>query len=272
MKSWFFLLFCIHMTQSQKDRETKNNFDDAENLIIAHRGLTSLHLENTLSALSSAFDYKADGVEFDVQLSKDMVPMVFHDRNLKRLVNLEANIDDLSLAELKTLSQTSKKYHNFPYPISTLSEVLQAMPPHKLINIELKETTAMKGLDGIKNTLKIIEPYKNKLNIIISSFEPEILQTVSNLDRDYPIGLLINKHETLSAFVKSSLILDHIDYINPHISLINPNISKKIKERGVQLILWGHKKMGEELDFIADKHTALISDIPQELIKYYKNY
>ena len=269
MKSWFFLLFCIHMTQTQKDREAKDIFLDAENLIIAHRGLTSLHLENTLSALTSAFEHKADGVEFDVQLSKDMIPMVFHDRELDRLVNIKANIDDLTLTELQALSQSSDRYKNQRYAISTLEEVLHAMPPNKLINIELKETTCMRGLDGMRKVLKVIEPYKNKLKMVISSFEPEILHMVSKLDPDYAIALLIDKESTLIAYLNSEIILSRVDFLNPHIDLVNASVSKKIKERGIKLILWGHKKMGEELDFIADKHTALISDIPQELIERY---
>jgi len=235
--------------------------------IIAHRGLTSQHLENTLSALTSAFDSGADGVEFDVQLSKDQIPMVFHDRGLRRLVNKKANIDDLTGAELSKLSQRSKKYNNFRYAISTLNEVLSAMPANKLINIELKETTGLKGFDGMREVLKVIEPYKNKLNIVISSFDPEILHMVSKLDINYAIGLLIDKESTLEAFINGAIILDRIDFLHPHIDLVNKINFKKLKDPGMQLIIWGHKKMGQEVNFFGDNYAALISDIPEALIK-----
>ena len=220
--------------------------DHAENLVIAHRGLTSLHLENTLAALRSAFEHKADGVEFDVQLSKDLIPMVFHDRTLDRLVHIKACIDDLTLAELKNLRQSSVRYKNQVYAISTLQEILHFMPANKIINIELKETTGMKGLEGMKSVLKVIEPFKNKLKIIISSFEPEILHMVSQLDHDYMKGLLIDTKSMLNNYLKSSLI-DHIDFLHPHIDLIDKPMSEEIKKRGIKLILWGHKNLGEEL-------------------------
>ena len=54
-------------------------------LAIAHRGFSSRYPENTLLAFERALDLGADGAEFDVQLSKDGVPVVFHDESLQRI-------------------------------------------------------------------------------------------------------------------------------------------------------------------------------------------
>jgi glycerophosphoryl diester phosphodiesterase len=228
-----------------------------------------MHLENSLEALLSAFEHGADGVEFDVQLSRDMVPMVFHDRELKRLVHVDGFIDDLDLADLRALKQSHKNYSK-SYTISTLEEVLRAMPAKKIINIELKESTVLKGLEGIKKVLAVIEPYKYKLEIIISSFDQNILHLVSQIDPEYKLAFLIENNQDLQEYIAGKISFDKIDYINLHISLVSKLLSKNIKDNHVKLIIWGHKNIGEENNFINDNHMALISDIIIDLKNYYK--
>jgi glycerophosphoryl diester phosphodiesterase len=244
-------------------------FPDLPNLVVAHRGLTTEHLENTLLALTSAFEHGADGVEFDVQLSRDLVPMVFHDRELERLTQKKANIDELDFEELRMLEQRHEKYAA-SYPISTLEEVLNAMPAQKLINIELKETTIAQGNISIQKVLDIIKPFQNKLSIIISSFDPKILEAVSELDPRYALGLLIDQEPALKDYLNNNILAGKISYVNPHISLINNITSKLLVEKHIKLILWGHFEMGQEHSFITEGHAALISDIPLELIKLLK--
>jgi hypothetical protein len=60
-----------------------------------------------------------------------------------------------------------------------------------------------------------------------------------------------------------------VDYLNPHIDLLNPTLSAKVKKMGINLILWGHKKVGQEAGFIEDQHTALISDVGLDLLRAY---
>jgi glycerophosphoryl diester phosphodiesterase len=52
---------------------------------VAHRGWHDLHIENTLEAFRAAYDAGCDMVEFDVQLTRDGVPVIFHDDDCKRL-------------------------------------------------------------------------------------------------------------------------------------------------------------------------------------------
>ncbi len=261
-----FFLHALKLNQSQKKRALKSLFPPGPTKILAHRGYTHAHLENTLEALSLALESGADGVEFDVQLSADMVPLVFHDRSLARLTGVENTIDQLMAAEVLKLRQVSDSYAG-SYRISSLEEVLAAMPTDKLINIELKETTSMHGLKGMRKVLEVIEPYKKRLAIIISSFDPKILEMVNKIDSDYALGLLLDKKLKLLSWVNARGILDKIDYLHPHIDLISPNISKKIKEMGLGLVLWGHKKQGNDEHLLNEQHTALISDVCHELVK-----
>ena len=69
-------------------------------LIIAHRGASSHAPENTVAAIAAAVDAGADGVEFDVRLSSDGVPVVFHDADLTRIGGRHERICDLTADDL----------------------------------------------------------------------------------------------------------------------------------------------------------------------------
>lgn len=262
-----FLTCMMNYAEVIKNVVPKIRFEDDKTLVMAHRGLTSAHLENTLSALLSAFEAGADGVEFDVQLSGDLVPMVFHDRNLDRLTGVFRNIDDVSYDELKTIQQVSSRYRE-SYPISTLHEVLMNMPAGKLINIELKETTMMKGEAGMRRVLDVISPFKGTLTMIISSFEPQILAMVSAMDQDLPLGLLVDRRGDINAvFAEAAETLPRIDAIHPHIALVNETTSQIIKDLGVNVIFWGHKRIGEEAFVTGPKHVAIITDVAEKMLE-----
>lgn len=69
-------------------------------LIIGHRGASAVAPENTRAAFKAAIEAGADGIEFDVRLALDGVPVVFHDSTLNRTGRLNASVADLTSAEL----------------------------------------------------------------------------------------------------------------------------------------------------------------------------
>src|SRR5689334_22504376 len=72
-----------------------------EPLIIGHRGAPVVALENTLPAFEAAIAAGADGIEFDVRLSSDGVPMIIHDDTLKRTHGVRRRVAELSGDELR---------------------------------------------------------------------------------------------------------------------------------------------------------------------------
>jgi glycerophosphoryl diester phosphodiesterase len=74
---------------------------------IAHRGYSGKFDENTMLAFKKAIEYKADGIETDVQLSKDGVPVIIHDETLDRTTNGHGFVKDYTLDELKTFRTKS---------------------------------------------------------------------------------------------------------------------------------------------------------------------
>ena len=117
-------------------------------LIIAHRGASRHAPENTLAAFQMALDAGADGVEFDVQLARDGVPVVIHDTTLERTGLIDRRVAELSLRQLARIDVGS--WFNLRFPtrakaeftdqrVPTLDKVLKLLKGHKgLIYIELK--------------------------------------------------------------------------------------------------------------------------------------
>ena len=121
-------------------------------LIIAHRGASAHAPENTFAAFQEAIRVGADGIEFDVRLAKDDVPVVFHDEDLKRIAGRPEKISDLTSAELAAIDIGSWFNRAFPRRaraefsnerIRTLAETLEFLSGFSgRIYVELKCTTA----------------------------------------------------------------------------------------------------------------------------------
>lgn len=112
-------------------------------LLIAHRGASLEFPENTLEAFERAFKkYRADMIEFDVQYSRDKVPVVIHDPTLERTTLGKGAVRRRTLAELKQLKVRGKAGRSRVFRIPTLEEVIKKFPHGRFI-IEIKEPSAL---------------------------------------------------------------------------------------------------------------------------------
>ena len=110
--------------------------DESGVSIFAHRGGSIEAPENTLEAFQYALDLGCEYIETDVQLSKDGIPYIFHDDDLKRIPGVDKNFGDLWSSEISNL-----KIFN-SYSIPTLKECLEQFPNTKF-NIDLKTDAVM---------------------------------------------------------------------------------------------------------------------------------
>ncbi|MDZ7780188.1 MAG: glycerophosphodiester phosphodiesterase [Gemmatimonadota bacterium] len=119
--------------------------------IIAHRGFSARAPENTLAALSAAIEAGADAVEFDLQVTRDGVPVLFHDDSLDRTTDGTGTLADRSMDELRTLDAGSWFDPSFAgEPVPALAEalaLLEAWPGR--IYPELKDPTPLEHVDRI---------------------------------------------------------------------------------------------------------------------------
>lgn len=125
--------------------------------LIAHRGWASRYPENSAIGIEAALRSGVPYVEFDLQLSADAVPVVIHDPDLRRTAGVEACLQDMSLAALRTVSihepQRFGKRFN-PTPLSTLAEIAELLQdwPQAGAFVEIKRESA--EAHGVDDTVE----------------------------------------------------------------------------------------------------------------------
>ncbi len=116
--------------------------------LVAHRGNQQHYPENSLSAFQAAVADGCHYLEFDVQLSADLTPMVYHDLSLQRTSGIDGSINDFTSAELArfTASEPPRLGPSFRFePIPTLRKVIewyqfiQPSVPKLQLFVEIKE-------------------------------------------------------------------------------------------------------------------------------------
>jgi glycerophosphoryl diester phosphodiesterase len=161
-------------------------------LILGHRGASGEAPENTLSAFEAALRLGADGVELDVTLSRDGVPVVIHDDTLDRTTTGAGRMSDQSLAELKRLTAgyAARFGNRFAGErIPTLAEVFAALEARAIINVELKRDRTPEGALG-REVVRLIYDHQREARVIISSFQLRALQRVRQIAPALPLGAL----------------------------------------------------------------------------------
>jgi len=133
--------------------------------IYAHRGASAELPENTLPAFARAVELGADGIELDVHLSADGVPVVIHDESVNRTTNGTGNVAELSLDQLKALDAGNGA------PIPTLAEVLDLVGGRLHVDIEVKAAAAADAVLAETSA-------RSNLRFAISSFNHDVLRHV----------------------------------------------------------------------------------------------
>lgn len=112
--------------------------------LVGHRGFPEKYPENSLTGILAAFDAGADGVEIDIQASRDGVPLVFHDDSLERVTGLEGKLKHYDFDVLKMFSaHEPNRFGNqfLPEPLLSLHQLADSLQdyPSKILFVELKE-------------------------------------------------------------------------------------------------------------------------------------
>ena len=179
----FLLLVLIFYTYKAKWNPVTPVFYALEEIVlIGHRGAPSLAPENTTESFIKAFEAGIKGVELDVQLSKDEKLVVFHDWDMRNITGSHKQIKDMDYSEIRDLAHEN----NCQMPL--LDEVLDICPKGKYINIEIK-SRHYSNIQLVKKIVEIIRLYEIQKSVVISSFNPFVLQyakkTIPNLSTAY---------------------------------------------------------------------------------------
>lgn len=199
----------------------------------AHRGASSYAPENTMSSFKKAFQLGSNGIELDLQKTKDCKLVIFHDKEIDKKSNGTGKISDYTYNELLELdfgSWFGKEFKN--EKIVLFEDFMKSVSDKNLIlAIELKE----EGIE--KDTLEIIDKYYNKANIFITSFLYNALSNVRKFDNNIKIGWLIE--DDINKRNVSELVKISGNQICPPANLVSIEGIKLARENGLSVRLWG---------------------------------
>ena len=212
--------------------------------IWAHRGASGHAPENTLPAFELACKMGADGIELDVQLSKDGVPVVIHDERIDRVSDGTGWVKDYTLEELRKFNVNKKFPAYGRVTIPSLSEVYDLIKDRDVvINLELKNSEIFYA-DLEEKVLMLAEEKGVEDRIIYSSFNHYSMRKMKQM-----------KPEAKIAFLYSDGILDIADYADKyygyavHPSCRNmkyPCIVEECHRKNIRVHVW---TVNEEADF-----------------------
>lgn len=157
----------------------------------AHRGFCSKYPENTLLSFEKALAEGVDGIENDVQLTKDGEIIILHDESVDRTTDGTGWVKDYTLAELKKLNANEKFGGAYPVQrIPTLREYLELVKNEPIItNIEMK-TGVFEYLEMEQKLVDMLREYKITDRILITSFNHFTILRMKKLAPEIKYGFL----------------------------------------------------------------------------------
>ncbi len=232
--------------------------------IVAHRGAQREAPENTRPAFDAALKYPIDGIEFDVQLSKDEVPVIYHDRTLARIQGGRKRVSDYSYQCLRDLDMGKWYSPKFSgESILTLEKMLRDYASKTQLFIEIKSRnvdrlsgrsmtlsqrvfealTTQNARFGMKNifilsydlnVLNYPDFHENTWNLILNSDDPESIMRIKPRELNAISGLCIPIRKLTRDFV------DFARQRNKQVAVFSCNVPRQVKialECGAEIIM-----------------------------------
>ncbi len=196
--------------------------------VIAHRGASGYHLENSFAAFDKAVALNADMIETDVQETNDGALILMHDPTVDRTTFGKGRIEDLTLRELGELKLRNQQ------KVPLLNDFLRRYGNKIPLNIELK----VSGIE--KKIYDLITKYNSLEHVILSSYSFSILGNLRELHEKLHLSWISRQSEyRLRTAVDYDKILSlGIEYIQPlHFSVSKP-FMEKAKRNGLKIFPW----------------------------------
>jgi glycerophosphoryl diester phosphodiesterase len=206
-------------------------------LLLGHRGARGVrHIpENTLASFELCLQHGCDGFEFDVRLSADGQAVICHD----------ATVGGISIA--KTVAK------NLPLPL--LEDVLREFADRAFLDIELK----VAGLESL--TLAELRKHPPRQEYVISSFLPEVLRAIHDLDPAIPLGLLCDTAAQLRGWREMPA-----EWVIPHFKLADGELVELVHAAGKKIMVWTVNRAERMCEFAAWGVESIISDETELLV------
>lgn len=239
--------------------------------IIAHRGANKKAPQNTLPAFIKAIEEGTDGFETDVHLTRDGIPVICHNYTIDATSDGIGEVSAYKLEEIKKFdfgSYFSEDFRETPLP--TLDEFLEVASASdaEIINIELKCPRNGKTALLAEKTLEAVRKYGCLDRVIISSFSPEVLTVVKNIDARcktaflYPIS-----HPSVCRFVLYPFFIVKkigCDIIHPASIMVTKRLVDAAHALGIKVNVWTVNDKNTIIKMLDCGVDGIITDCPLE--------
>ena len=206
-------------------------------LLLGHRGARAEKSvpENTPASFDLALAAGCDGFELDVRLTADGQAVICH---------------DAETCGMEVAQSTAQQL-----PLSLLRDVLIRYQHSAFLDIELKVPRLEKR---IADLLRDFPPARG---FVVSSFLPEVLETMHGSNPAIPLGLICETRTELSHWPKLP-----VDYVIPHYKLARQNVIAAIKEAGKRVLVWTVNFPATMKRLSQWGADGIISDDPKRLV------
>lgn len=221
-------------------------------LIIGHRGASAVAPENTMAAFREAIAAGADGIEFDVRLTRDRVPVVIHDGSLHRTAGLPQRIAELTWSELQSVDVGSWFARNKNLPpgtfanetVPSLRELFTLFQSNNLtLCLEMKCDSVEEYAPLAEACRGLIAEYGFKDRVIVECFKIAALALLKRLDAKIKTAALFEPSLSTPSVLSDKHIISRAtavgaSYLALHYRLARPTLMEKAKLAGLRVALW----------------------------------
>ncbi len=215
-----------------------------------------------MKSFEKALDQGADGIELDVQVTEDGVPIVIHDADLVRIAGVRRMIASMTSTEIANI-RVGKKYNRLVngHRIPTLLEAVVFCERHHLaLNVELKETVSERP----EFVEKIVDSVSYLDNIHISSFDYQLLEIVKEVNANMETGYLLRKNSVdWNALEQYS----SADGFHIHKKFLKEPYLQSLIQTGKKIRVYGMTGKEEIVALSPSYITSWITDFPNRFNK-----
>ena len=204
--------------------------------VMAHRGYSGKYPENTMLAFEEAAKTGADGIELDVQLTKDGQVVVIHDERIDRTTDGSGWVKDYTYEELKKFNAARVKGDQFGFqPIPSFEEYcVWAKNQSLFTNVELK-TSIIYYPEIEEKTIALIRKYGLEDRIILSSFNNASIVLCRQSDETIAGGFLVEKYvDNAGVYARTC----YVQYYHPNLEYLKEEHVRSCSQNGIGLNVW----------------------------------
>ena len=209
--------------------------------IIAHRGAAAYKPENSLEAFREAIRLGGNFFETDIHLTRDGALVLWHDYEFEGRPIKTGFLRD--------------------FPLASLKELLDILPPASHLNIEIKnDGNIYEGIERAALSLLQAYPPSLKERILISSFDYPTLQRARALDADIKIGMLTRDFDAMAALALRAYS------VNISIKRVNAEIVETCHKNNLKIFVYTVNTPAAAAAMAALGVDAIFSDYPDLML------